>query len=86
MTESRIALVTGGTGGIGTAICIALTKQGRKVIAGYFPPEQESALAWQQQRRSEGYDIEIIACDVSDFASSQKMLEDVVKTIGDVDI
>ena len=86
MTESRIALVTGGTGGIGTAICIALTKQGRKVIAGYFPPEQESALVWQQQRRSEGYDIEIIACDVSDFASSQKMLEDVVKTIGDVDI
>lgn len=86
MTESRIALVTGGTGGIGTAICIALAKQGRKVIAGYFPPEKEIARAWQKQRKTEGYDIEIVACDVSDFASSQKMLEDVVNTIGAVDI
>ena len=39
MNEPKVALVTGGTGGIGTAICIALAEQGRKVIAGYYPPE-----------------------------------------------
>ena len=32
---ARVALVTGGTRGIGRAICIELNKQGRKVVANY---------------------------------------------------
>jgi acetoacetyl-CoA reductase len=86
MNTQRIALVTGGTGGIGTAICIALADQGRKVIAGYFPPEQEIAEAWQARHRENGYDFEIVACDVSDYEASKKMLRDVENTIGAVDI
>ena len=84
--NQKIALVTGGTGGIGTAICFALADQGRKVIAGYFTPEKELAETWQQKHKIDGYDFEIVACDVSDFASSQKMLHDVENTIGAVDI
>jgi len=86
MTNSRIALVTGGTGGIGTAICIALAEQGRKVVAGYYPPEREFAQDWQQRQRSIGHEFEIIACDVSDFESSQNMLHDLENTLGGVDI
>ncbi|UCH40481.1 MAG: SDR family NAD(P)-dependent oxidoreductase, partial [Gammaproteobacteria bacterium] len=86
MNKQKIALVTGGTGGIGTAICIALADQGRKVIAGYFPPEAEQAMAWQQKHRNNDYEFEIVACDVSDYESSQKMLHDVENTIGAVDI
>ena len=86
MNKQKIALVTGGTGGIGTAICIALADQGRKVIAGYFPPEQEIAEAWQARHRENGYDFEIVACDVSDYEASKKMLRDVENTIGAVDI
>ncbi len=86
MNNQKIALITGGTGGIGTAICIALADQGRKVIAGYFPPEKEIAVAWQQKRKADGYDIEIVAFDVSDYESSQKMLHDVEITIGPIDI
>lgn len=86
MTKQKIALVTGGTGGIGTAICIALADQGRKVIAGYFPPEEQQAMAWQQKYKADGYDFEIVACDVADYDSSQQMLHDVENTIGAVDI
>jgi len=86
MNNQKIALVTGGTGGIGTAICIALADQGRKVIAGYFPPEEQQAMSWQQKHKAEGYDFEIVACDVSDYESSQQMLHDVENTIGMVDI
>ena len=52
MNEKKIALVTGGTGGIGSAICIGLAQQGRQVIAGYYPPEQEAAEAWQRAPKS----------------------------------
>ncbi len=86
MNNQKIALVTGGTGGIGTAICIALADQGRKVIAGYFPPEKEIADNWQQTHHANGYDFDIVACDVSDFESSQTMLRDIEATIGVVDI
>ena len=86
MDKKKIALVTGGTGGIGSAICIALADQGRQVIAGYFTPEAESALAWQQRNRENGYDFDIVASDVSDYESSRKMLHDIENTIGAVDI
>ena len=86
MNQTRIALVTGGTGGIGTAICIALHQQGRKVIAGYYAPEYEQALAWQQNQKEKGRDFEIVGCDVSDFESSKQMLHDIEKPIGAVDI
>jgi len=70
MKNQKIAFVTGGTGGIGTAICIGLAQQGRRVVAGYYPPEQEAAEAWQTARKQDGYDIEIAAGDVSDFEAS----------------
>ena len=43
--SKRIALVTGGTGGIGTAICRELTNNSCSVIATYFSPEKQQAEA-----------------------------------------
>ena len=86
MSDKKIALVTGGTGGIGSAICIGLAKQGRKVIAGYFPPEKEMAEAWQNARKAEGYEIEIAPGDVADYAASQKMISDIEAKFGGIDI
>ena len=86
MNEKKIALVTGGTGGIGSAICIGLAQQGRQVIAGYFPPEKEAAEAWQKARKAEGYDIELVAGDVSDYEASQQMIAEIEVRFGGIDI
>lgn len=79
---TRTAFVTGGTGGIGSAICKELIQKGCKVIAGYYPAEEEQAQAWRQRRQDEGADIAVIGGDVSSFSSCEEM----AKEVGEIDI
>jgi acetoacetyl-CoA reductase len=84
--QQRIALVTGGTGGIGTEICKQLDKQGRQIVAGYLPTEEQAAISWQAALQAEGLRIELTAGDVSSFESSAGMVRDVQERIGPIDI
>jgi acetoacetyl-CoA reductase len=85
-TERRIAIVTGGNGGLGTAICTALHRQGRHVVAAYYPPEEAQARAWQQRMRAQDLDVAILPVDVSDFASCQALVKTVEASHGPVAI
>ena len=82
----RVALVTGGTGGIGTAICKGLADAGCRVAAGYFPGTDDAAREWQAQRKAEGYDFAVVPGDVADFDSSKAMVAAVEAQLGPVDI
>ncbi len=84
--SKRIALITGGIGGIGTAVCKELASRDCTVVASYFPPEQEVAENWQQTHREEGYDFAIIPVDVADYKSAQNMVETVEQIYGSIDI
>ena len=55
---TRVALVTGGTGGIGTAICKRLADLGHKVATNYR--NEDKARAWQQKMQADGYDIALV--------------------------
>lgn len=81
----RIALVTGGMGGMGQAICRALYDQGIHVIAGYSR-EHEAALKWQKEQKEEAYQFDIAYADVTDFDSCQAMMNKIEDMIGPVDI
>ena len=59
---SRVALVTGGTGGIGTAIVKRLADMGHKVVTNYR--NEEKARAWQDKMKAEGYDFTLVKGDV----------------------
>lgn len=83
---ARIALVTGGIGGIGSAICVELAAKGFKVVAGYYPAEKDQAEAWQEKQRGEGREFEIASGDVSSFESSQDMVKDIVARVGPIDV
>ncbi len=85
-TERRIAIVTGGNGGLGTAICRALHQQGRRVVAAYYPPEEEQAREWQQTLRRHDIDVVIEPVDVSDFESCAQLVQRVEKSYGPVEI
>ena len=80
----RIALVTGGTGGIGTAICKRLADAGHKVATNYR--DESRARAWQEKMRAEGYEFSIFPGDVSDTASSQALVAAIEAELGPIDI
>jgi acetoacetyl-CoA reductase len=83
MTQ-RTALVTGGTGGIGTALVRHLLEQGHRVASNYR--DEEKAAGWQKQMKAAGFEVLLVPGDVSDHLSSQSMVEAVQSALGPVDI
>ena len=82
--SERVALVTGGTGGIGEAICQRFVKDGYKVVAAYN--NKEKAVAWQAAQKDAGYDIEIVHCPVTDFDAVGDAVKWVEENVGPIDI
>ena len=82
--SARVALVTGGTGGIGTAICQRLAKLGHRVATNYR--DEAKAKAWQSKLKAQGTDVTIVPGDVSDVASAESMIRAVESALGPVDI
>ncbi len=81
---SRVALVTGGTGGIGTAICRKLATLGHRVATNYR--DHARAIAWQQKMRAEGLEILLVPGDVCFTDQAQAMVEEVSAQLGPVEI
>ncbi len=77
---ARVALVTGGTRGIGAAISKALKAQGRTVIANYAGND-EAAKAFAQETG-----IRTIKFDVSDFEAAKAAVEQIVAEFGPIEI
>ncbi len=84
---SKVALVTGGTGGIGTAICQRLAKEGYKVAAGYNSGgDHDRAKTWQAKQKELGFDFDISYGDVRDFDSCSACIAHVEETLGPIDV
>ena len=82
--STRVALVTGGTGGIGTAICKKLADMGHKVATNYR--NEEKAKAWQDKMKAEGYDFTLVKGDVGTPEEAAAMVKQVEEKLGPVEI
>ncbi len=83
--ENKIALVTGGSRGIGKAIALKLAGAGADVAINYAGNVQ-AAEAVQQEIESMGRKAILVQGDVSDNAVAQAMVEKVVAEFGRIDI
>ena len=66
--SKRVAYVTGGMGGIGTAICQRLHKDGFKVIAGCGPTRDYQK--WLDEQKAQGYEFHASVGNVADWQST----------------
>jgi acetoacetyl-CoA reductase len=82
---SRVALVTGGMGGLGEAICIKLAALGYQVVTTHSPGNTKVA-AWLKGMNNLGYGFRAYPCDVTDYDSCRDCVAAVSSEIGPVDV
>ena len=81
----KVALVTGGMGGLGEAICVKLAALGYKVVTTYSPSNTR-AQEWLRNMNDMGYGFKAYSCDVGDFDSCKVCVEQISKDIGPVEV
>jgi acetoacetyl-CoA reductase len=81
----RIALVTGGMGGLGEAVCIKLAASGYRVATTYSPGNTKSE-EWLASMRGMGYHFGAYPCDVADYESARRCISTIEREIGPVDV
>jgi acetoacetyl-CoA reductase len=82
--SQKIAYVTGGMGGIGTAICRRLHKEGFKVIAGCGPSRDHAK--WLAEQQAEGYTFYASVGNVADWNSTVEAFTRARQEHGPIDV
>ena len=83
--NKRLAVITGGMGGLGETISVKMADAGYRVAVTYSPANK-TADKWLADMRGRGYDFHAYAVDVADFESCRQCVEKVVADLGPVDI
>ncbi len=82
--SQKIAYVTGGMGGIGTAICQKLAKSGFKVIAGCGPSRDYQK--WLDEQKAQGFSFHASVGNVADWESTVEAFQRAIAEHGVIDV
>jgi len=85
MENKKVALVTGGMGGLGTALCRRLHTAGFTVAATYSP-HNAAPEGWLAAQRDEGFRFLAYKVDVADYADSEWMMQKLLAEAGRIDV
>ena len=81
----KIALITGGAQGIGSAICKELASQNYFVIINYFKSKTQVDKLVKEIKEANGY-AESYMCDVRNYEDNAKMIDYIIKKYGQIDL
>ncbi len=85
LLKDEVAIVTGGTKGIGKAISLLLALEGAKVVAN-FSKDVDAAEALKSEARSRGLKIGLFKADVTRFDQAREMVEETFGQCGKIDV
>ncbi|KKD00292.1 MULTISPECIES: SDR family oxidoreductase [Photobacterium] len=83
---TKVALVTGAKGGIGSAITQGLVDAGYRVIATYFPTGEAKAKEWFAENNYSDSQVRLLPLDVTDAAYCEEALTTLLKEEGKIDV
>ena len=81
----RVALITGGMGGLGETISTKMADAGYTVAVTYSPSNKSSGM-WLNDMKGRGYDFKAHPCDVASYESCEACCKAVVADLGPIDI
>jgi acetoacetyl-CoA reductase len=82
--QKRVVLVTGATGGLGTAMCKKLFEDGYCVVGSY--KTESKAKAWKKMMKEDGYEIELFKADVAVFEQVERLIKQIEERYGYIDV
>ncbi|MGH8737317.1 MAG: acetoacetyl-CoA reductase [Burkholderiales bacterium] len=85
MTDKRLAIVTGGMGGLGESISTKMVDAGYRVAVTYSPSNTKWK-SWLEEMKGRGYAFAAYPVDVVDFDDCAAKSEKIVKECGTIDI
>lgn len=84
--RGKVALITGGDSGIGRAVAVLFAREGANVAINYLASEQRDAETTRQHVQDAGKECLLIPGDLSDATFCLRLIADVVKNFGQLDI
>lgn len=85
MEDKKVALITGGTRGIGKAIAIKFAKQGYNLVINYVS-DKTDVKGLEEEFKQYNIDILFIKTDVSKFDDCEKMVKNAIEKFGHIDV
>jgi acetoacetyl-CoA reductase len=83
--SKKVALITGGMGGLGESISTKMHDAGFRVVVTHSPGNRNVA-AWNADMKARGYEFLAVAVDVADYDSCQACVARIQADVGPVDI
>lgn len=84
--RGTVALVTGGNGGLGQRICHALAKEGVHIAVMYAQSRDQAESVARELASSYQVSAAAFGCDITDGAAVERLIGDVTKQFGRLDI
>src|SRR5262245_13984962 len=85
MAAGKLAVVTGGMGGLGESITTKMADAGYRVVVTYSPSNTKFK-AWLEEMKGRGYAFSAFPVDVADYDSCARQCEAIVAACGPIDI
>ena len=85
MATKRIAVVTGGMGGLGETISTKMADAGYRVVVTYSPSNTKYK-SWLEEMKGRGYSFSAFPVDVADYESCARQAAIIQSEVGAIDI